>query len=62
MNVSFQGETLDDIPQVVLEDCAQLVKANSIQGIIRLIRWLCGIGFGITIADSVVIHFLQKLH
>lgn len=27
-----KGETLDDIPQVVLEDCAQLVKANSIQG------------------------------
>ena len=28
----FQGETLDDIPQTVIDDCAQLVKANSIQG------------------------------
>lgn len=27
-----QGETLDDIPQTVIDDCAQLVKANSIQG------------------------------
>ncbi|XP_064486424.1 coiled-coil domain-containing protein 25-like [Ornithodoros turicata] len=27
-----QGQTLDDIPSSVLEDCAQLVKANSIQG------------------------------
>ncbi|KAK3612598.1 hypothetical protein CHS0354_042106, partial [Potamilus streckersoni] len=26
------GETLDDVPQVVIDDCAQLVKANSIQG------------------------------
>ena len=26
------GETLDDIPEAVLTDCAQLVKANSIQG------------------------------
>lgn len=25
-------QTLDDIPTAVLEDCAQLVKANSIQG------------------------------
>ena len=29
----FQGETLDDVPMIVIEDCAQLVKANSIQGI-----------------------------
>lgn len=27
-----KGETLDDIPSAVLTDCAQLVKANSIQG------------------------------
>ncbi|KAL3869043.1 hypothetical protein ACJMK2_041770 [Sinanodonta woodiana] len=26
------GETLDDVPQAVIDDCAQLVKANSIQG------------------------------
>lgn len=26
------GETLDDIPEAVLTDCVQLVKANSIQG------------------------------
>ncbi|GAA0147091.1 hypothetical protein LIER_36450 [Lithospermum erythrorhizon] len=26
------GQTLDDIPEGVLEDCVQLVKANSIQG------------------------------
>lgn len=26
------NETVDDVPQVVLDDCAQLVKANSIQG------------------------------
>ena len=28
----LKGETLDDVPQAVIEDCAQLVKANSIQG------------------------------
>jgi len=27
-----QGQTIDDIPAAVLEDCAQIVKANSIQG------------------------------
>jgi len=27
-----KGETIDDIPASVLEDCAQLVKANSIVG------------------------------
>ncbi|XP_066450725.1 coiled-coil domain-containing protein 25 [Eleutherodactylus coqui] len=27
-----QGQTIDDIPKDVLTDCAQLVKANSIQG------------------------------
>ncbi|XP_057810543.1 uncharacterized protein LOC131024968 [Salvia miltiorrhiza] len=27
-----KGQTIDDIPESVLEDCAQLVKANSIQG------------------------------
>jgi hypothetical protein len=27
-----RGETIDDIPEDVLEDCVQLVKANSIQG------------------------------
>lgn len=26
------GQTLDDIPSNVIDDCAQLVKANSIQG------------------------------
>ncbi|KAI8786810.1 coiled-coil domain-containing protein 25, partial [Biomphalaria glabrata] len=26
------GETIDDIPQAVIDDCVQLVKANSIQG------------------------------
>ncbi|XP_005107491.1 coiled-coil domain-containing protein 25 [Aplysia californica] len=26
------GEMIDDIPQAVIDDCAQLVKANSIQG------------------------------
>lgn len=26
------GQTIDDIPQAVIEDAAQLVKANSIQG------------------------------
>lgn len=26
------GETLDDVPQAVIDDCAQLVKANSITG------------------------------
>lgn len=28
----MQGQTLDDIPSAVLEDAAQLVKANSING------------------------------
>lgn len=27
-----KGQNIDDIPEGVLEDCAQLVKANSIQG------------------------------
>nr|GMD42674.1 coiled-coil domain-containing protein 25 [Ipomoea batatas] len=27
-----KGQTMDDIPEGVLEDCVQLVKANSIQG------------------------------
>ncbi|KAK7101337.1 coiled-coil domain-containing protein 25-like [Littorina saxatilis] len=27
-----EGDTIDDIPQAVIDDCAQLVKANSIQG------------------------------
>lgn len=27
-----KGQTIDDIPAAVLEDCTQLVKANSIQG------------------------------
>ncbi|VEL18215.1 unnamed protein product [Protopolystoma xenopodis] len=26
------GESLDDVPETVIQDCAQLVKANSIQG------------------------------
>lgn len=26
------GQTLDDIPSTIIDDCAQLVKANSIQG------------------------------
>ena len=28
----WQGETIEDIPEAVIQDCAQLVKANSIQG------------------------------
>ena len=28
----FPGETIDDIPEAVIQDCCQLVKANSIQG------------------------------
>ena len=28
----IQGETIDSIPGSVLEDCCQLVKANSIEG------------------------------
>lgn len=28
----FKGESIDDIPEAVIQDCAQLVKANSIQG------------------------------
>lgn len=27
-----KGQTIDDIGEGLLEDCAQLVKANSIQG------------------------------
>ncbi|GAB1610788.1 Hypothetical predicted protein [Argonauta hians] len=27
-----KGDSIDDIPQTVIDDCAQLVKANSIQG------------------------------
>jgi hypothetical protein len=27
-----KGQTMDDISEDLLEDCAQLVKANSIQG------------------------------
>ncbi|KAL8604756.1 Coiled-coil domain-containing protein 25 [Nucella lapillus] len=27
-----EGDSIDDIPQSVIDDCAQLVKANSIQG------------------------------
>lgn len=30
--VNFQGQTIDDIPSAVIEDAAQLVKANSING------------------------------
>lgn len=32
-----KGQTIDDISEGVLEDCAQLVKANSIQGEKKLI-------------------------
>jgi hypothetical protein len=28
----LQGQTLDDVPAAVIEDAAQLVKANSISG------------------------------
>lgn len=31
-----KGQTIDDISDGVLEDCAQLVKANSIQGIMNI--------------------------
>lgn len=30
--VYFQGQTIDDIPTAIIEDAAQLVKANSIEG------------------------------
>lgn len=30
--LSFQGQTIDDIPTTVLDDACQLVKANSITG------------------------------
>jgi len=30
--LKLQGQTIDDIPSAVLEDAAQLVKANSIEG------------------------------
>lgn len=30
--VQFQGQTIDDIPNSVLDDACQLVKANSIMG------------------------------
>lgn len=32
MQYSFQGQTLDDVPMDVINDAAQLVKANSING------------------------------
>lgn len=28
----WQDETVEEIPEVVIQECAQLVKANSIQG------------------------------
>lgn len=28
----FKGQSIEDIPSAVLEDCVQLVKANSIEG------------------------------
>ena len=31
-HTTFQHDTIDSIPEDVLRDCAQLVKANSIQG------------------------------
>lgn len=31
-NLCFQGQSIDDIPSAVIEDAAQLVKANSITG------------------------------
>lgn len=34
----FQNETLDDVPQSVIDDCAQLVKANSISGKISFMK------------------------
>jgi len=34
----LKGETIDDIPDAVIQDCAQLVKANSIQGIFFFIK------------------------
>jgi hypothetical protein len=30
-----KGKTIEDLPQEVIEDCAQLAKANSIQGIVK---------------------------
>ncbi|CAB4008775.1 Hypothetical predicted protein, partial [Paramuricea clavata] len=31
-----KGQTIEDIPSAVLDDCAQLVKANSIQGQLKI--------------------------
>lgn len=33
-----KGQTMDDMSEGLLEDCAQLVKANSIQGWTKLQR------------------------
>ncbi len=30
--------TLDEVPQEVITDCAQLVKANSIEGVVKVER------------------------
>lgn len=35
-NLLPQNQTIDDIPSTLLDDCAQLVKANSIQGMIKI--------------------------
>lgn len=32
MKLFFQGQTIEDVPFSVIEDAAQLVKANSISG------------------------------
>lgn len=44
----FQNETLDDVPQSVIDDCAQLVKANSIAGKISFMRMLKSVTWDIT--------------
>lgn len=44
----FQNETLDDVPQSVIDDCAQLVKANSISGKISFMKMLKSVTWGIT--------------
>jgi hypothetical protein len=32
-----RGETMEDLTPEVLEDCAQLVKANSIMGMVSMV-------------------------
>lgn len=40
-----KGQAIDDISEGVLEDCAQLVKANSMQGMFFVFELFCSIVF-----------------